>query len=487
MNAIRFGLITIFLIILASCGSENEQPTPTPKLSYVAIAHDIRFDVVNISLGEPQNDGWRSVSIRFSAENLTDFVIVSPLLCGNIIDTGGYTRELKSDELDGIYLSQVFLIPHIRNKEIVLRTKIPQNQQIQSMTLFPGKVRDNIFLDCSNYSGNLWQFDLLAELSPVLLPFEQAPSNFNSTDGFLEYSEPKLYRIRLSNFEIYPSPNNSDFFDFEFDYEAENLGGYDFAFGDTVFVPLLVGVDNHGRQFESDDISSLKKIGPGLRLSEHMSISVPRKQKFTDSQWFYLTLVVAGEAGNTRKIGAQTKVEIKDSPLTSQSIDQLVTIEIWSGFRCAPCLQWYQEIKPKLAVDYLNSGKVKLEFHHFHYANSLANLAALASECANAQKKFWDYADQLYEAESQGDNEFNKDELLKFATNLGLDIEEFTQCLDSKQFQNIIDDSFSQALTLGLNAIPSVRINGRLLEKAFDYEIYKSMIDEALLSSPINH
>ena len=63
-----------------------------------------------------------------------------------------------------------------------------------------------------------------------------------------------------------------------------------------------------------------------------------------------------------------------------------------------------------------------------------ANSAALASECANEQGKFLDYANKLFS--SQDDWGASKDtQIFKaYARQLGLNATQFNECLDSAKF-----------------------------------------------------
>ena len=56
-----------------------------------------------------------------------------------------------------------------------------------------------------------------------------------------------------------------------------------------------------------------------------------------------------------------------------------------------------------------------------------AQKAAEASECANRQGKFWEYHDALF----LNQNALDTPSLKNYASQVGLDVEEFNSCLDS--------------------------------------------------------
>ena len=59
---------------------------------------------------------------------------------------------------------------------------------------------------------------------------------------------------------------------------------------------------------------------------------------------------------------------------------------------------------------YVDEGKVQMVFKHFAFLGPESQWAAVASECAADQGKFWEYHDKLYNSQ-QGENQgaFNKE------------------------------------------------------------------------------
>ena len=72
-----------------------------------------------------------------------------------------------------------------------------------------------------------------------------------------------------------------------------------------------------------------------------------------------------------------------------------------------------------------------MAYVHFAFLGQESLWAAEASECAAEQDAFWEYHDYLYDSQN-GENRgaFNKENLYSFAEILGLDTDQFNQCLD---------------------------------------------------------
>ncbi|MEM2785957.1 MAG: thioredoxin domain-containing protein, partial [Candidatus Nitrosotenuis sp.] len=86
-------------------------------------------------------------------------------------------------------------------------------------------------------------------------------------------------------------------------------------------------------------------------------------------------------------------------------------------------------------------------------------LAAEAAHCANEQGKFWKYHDELYNnwgGERTG--WVNKQSLIKFAHNTELNLEKFSECLDSGKYRQQVIDTYDFGQKIGINATPSFLI-----------------------------
>jgi cyclophilin family peptidyl-prolyl cis-trans isomerase len=119
------------------------------------------------------------------------------------------------------------------------------------------------------------------------------------------------------------------------------------------------------------------------------------------------------------------------------------------------------EVLPQIKDKYIETGKMRFVYRHMAFLGEESQWAAEASECAGEQDKFWEYHDKLF-ASQKGENQgaFSKDNLKKFAADLGLNTTVFNQCLDSGKFADKIKKSNDDAGQLGVTGTPTVFING---------------------------
>ncbi len=125
-------------------------------------------------------------------------------------------------------------------------------------------------------------------------------------------------------------------------------------------------------------------------------------------------------------------------------------------------------------------GTVRLVFKDFPLeVHTLARLAHEAARCAGAAGKYWEYHDRLFQAQPN----FSRSDLLRYAGDLGIPADAFTQCLDSGRFQNLVEADVEQGRQLGVSGTPTFLINGVGLRGAAPYDAFKQVIDRALHES----
>ena len=107
--------------------------------------------------------------------------------------------------------------------------------------------------------------------------------------------------------------------------------------------------------------------------------------------------------------------------------------------------------------------------------------AAAASECASEQNVFWEYHDKLFENQA-GENQgaFSKDNLKRFAAELGLNVEAFGNCVDSAKYEAQVLADTQAARELGWSSTPSFIVNGRGIVGAQPFNVFQDAIENAL-------
>lgn len=112
--------------------------------------------------------------------------------------------------------------------------------------------------------------------------------------------------------------------------------------------------------------------------------------------------------------------------------------------------------------------------------HALARPAHEAARCAGAKGKYWEYHDLLFEEQPA----FERADLLLYAVDVGLDREDFARCLDERRYAAAVEADVQQARGLGIDATPTLIVNGRAIVGAPALEEFRSIVSEALRGRP---
>lgn len=158
-----------------------------------------------------------------------------------------------------------------------------------------------------------------------------------------------------------------------------------------------------------------------------------------------------------------------------------LTIVEYADFQCPFCGEFAREIKPQLIADYVDTGKVQLEFRDLAFLGQESLDAAEASWCAGDQGKYWEFHDTLF-ANQSGENEgaFARARLVEMATGIGLDVTTFESCIDGDTHEASVQASNEQAAADGVTSTPTLIIDGEKLVGLGSYDELRDRIEEAL-------
>lgn len=133
-----------------------------------------------------------------------------------------------------------------------------------------------------------------------------------------------------------------------------------------------------------------------------------------------------------------------------------VTVVEFSDFQCPACRAAEATVNDLLAQ---YGSSVRFEYHHFPLtsAHRYAFAAAVASECAADQGKFWEYHDRLFREQPN----FSRKQLIGYAVDLGLEAGPFTECLSSDDPAQRVKNDAADASRRAVPGTPTFFINGQ--------------------------
>jgi protein-disulfide isomerase len=150
-----------------------------------------------------------------------------------------------------------------------------------------------------------------------------------------------------------------------------------------------------------------------------------------------------------------------------------VTIVEFTDFQCPACGRT-QPILEEVVNEY--GDKVKFVVRDFPLdMHQYAVKAAEAAEAAREQGKFWEYATLLFKNQEH----LELDNLVQYASQLGLDAKKFQDALISGKFADKVQRDLQDGYRMGVSSTPTVFVNGKRV-KDKSKESLRAIIDAAL-------
>ncbi|HEY3352496.1 MAG TPA: thioredoxin domain-containing protein [Polyangia bacterium] len=211
------------------------------------------------------------------------------------------------------------------------------------------------------------------------------------------------------------------------------------------------------------------------KADELLKKGVPLARLYDEIQKNALAQVAAAPAGGPAPGAAEERVAVDVGNAPAQGPKNAkVTIVLFSDFQCPFCSRVVPTIH-QLMKEY--PGKVRFAFKQYPLPmHPQAPLASEASLAANAQGKFWEMHDKLFENQKALD----RPSIEKYAQELGLDLAKFKADLDSKKFEAQVKADMEYGSKLGRFGTPTFFINGRKVSGALPFESFKQIVDEEL-------
>lgn len=154
--------------------------------------------------------------------------------------------------------------------------------------------------------------------------------------------------------------------------------------------------------------------------------------------------------------------------------DAKVTIVEFGDFQCGPCAQAADAI----AVVQRTIPDVRVVWKHLpnDSAHPLATRAAIASQCAAQQGKFWEYHDALFAKQLL----ISETRFVELAQKLQLNQRAFNTCLEREETLPMVEKDTEEGLALGITATPTFFVGSERLVGAISAEELLRVVRQAL-------
>ncbi len=179
------------------------------------------------------------------------------------------------------------------------------------------------------------------------------------------------------------------------------------------------------------------------------------------------------------------KINIKPVAVKKQ-IKEIVIVE-YADFQCPACASYAPIIQKVLQ----NNKSVTLVFKHFPLSkiHSNALITAKAAEAARLQGKFWEMHYMLYSNQSEWLSEEDPVKiLLSYASSLGMDLNKFSEDLNSKEIEEKVMSDLRAGADMKTQGVPTIQgiptffLNGKKIANPSSYEAFDKIIKDEIMN-----
>tara|TARA_B100000676_G_scaffold149308_1_gene147536 strand:+ start:243 stop:923 length:681 start_codon:yes stop_codon:yes gene_type:complete len=179
-------------------------------------------------------------------------------------------------------------------------------------------------------------------------------------------------------------------------------------------------------------------------------------------------------------------VELKHAPVLGSKTATVTIVEV-GDYQCHMCKLWFEETRPLIIENYIETGKANLVFVDMPFLGSDSTPASEATYCAGDQGKYWEYHSMLFTYQEEIDDGWaSANRLQAFAFNLGLDIEQFDKCMRTDDHRAQVNSNMQMSKKqFGANSTPTFVIvntsgESQKIIGAHPYSTFEKIIDSLL-------
>lgn len=160
-----------------------------------------------------------------------------------------------------------------------------------------------------------------------------------------------------------------------------------------------------------------------------------------------------------------------------------VEVVEYLDFECPVCATFAVIQMPTIKEQLINTGKVRWRFRDYPLAiHKYSRFSAHAAQCAGAQGKYFEMADQLFEHHQWSQTGKDPSSLFRgFAQAAGLDVKAYDGCMEEGRFAQRIEYSRQEGDSLRVDGTPTFYANGAKLFVGFrrlpSSDDFKALVD----------
>ncbi|MFB6344235.1 MAG: DsbA family protein [bacterium] len=156
-----------------------------------------------------------------------------------------------------------------------------------------------------------------------------------------------------------------------------------------------------------------------------------------------------------------------------------VTLVEYMDVECPFCHRYSKRVFPKIVREYVRTGKIHYKIRHFPLTKTHPNAmkGAIGAECAAEQGKFW-----TYKTITLNNRKYLSPELIRAMGQIidVPDVQQYKNCVRNNKYIERVSSDIQDGVQKGVDATPTVLIDGKSITGAQAYSKYKKAIEQAL-------
>ena len=154
-----------------------------------------------------------------------------------------------------------------------------------------------------------------------------------------------------------------------------------------------------------------------------------------------------------------------------------VTMVEYASLTCPACANFHQTTLPTVKKEYIESGKVRLIYRDFPL-DQLALRGSMIARCAG-RERYFGFVEAMFAQQSIWARDTNPLAALSRIARLGgMSQEKFDACIkDEKIADAVVKQRLDGDKTFGINATPTVIINGKRYSGGLTIEQFRAIVD----------
>lgn len=169
-------------------------------------------------------------------------------------------------------------------------------------------------------------------------------------------------------------------------------------------------------------------------------------------------------------------------PRALGDVDAPVVLAEWVDLRCPFCATFGRDTLPTLIEEYVDTGRVRIEFTDVAYFGEQSEDASVAAQAAANQDKYFDFVNAIFDAApASGHADLTRDVLIEFAEKIDMpDMNSFRADLDDPGARAQAADGTRAAQRLGVSAVPFFVAGEIAMSGAQPLQSFRDYLDDAL-------